>query len=153
MLTITDLITPADLQYEIDWALQHANAHEQQEDHALVQRTGSIASLQAWFIRRVVRLEDLTLLTRRQKEVLQRRPALLAIVREYGMHAHAEFAKAEYQRRMDAADAARPPAHDQRPALLSVRHRRVDATDHDIAIMTDEDYSSQLTPLCNSLIE
>ena len=41
------------------------------------------ASESEWFVHVTLRVHELTLLTRREKEVLQRRPALLQLVRDY----------------------------------------------------------------------
>ena len=79
------LMTQKDVQHSIDWALQDADSGEPHPDSKLV--LGPPAQLKSaseseWFVRVTLRVHQLTLLTRREKEVLQRRPALLQLMRE-----------------------------------------------------------------------
>jgi len=80
------LMTQKDVQQTIDWTLNDVNSSDPLPDGKLVHRPPAqrkSASESEWFVHVTLRVHELTLLTRREKEVLQRRPALLQLVRDY----------------------------------------------------------------------
>jgi hypothetical protein len=125
-----------------------------------------------WFIRMRLRAHDLILLTRREKEVLQRRPALLNLVREHVLNRDEmqnegnDFEKAEYARAKrnleESERQAQIAANVRAPHRAPRIHRPADSeaallmiTQQIQSLNQDEDMSladdSGVTPLCNSL--
>jgi hypothetical protein len=109
-----------------------------------------------------LRAHTLTLLTRREKEVLQRRPALLDLVRQHCLDGDAvegnEFERAEYARAKGIAD--EPERQARMAAAARARTLRAEreaaamltqAVESKDEIMSPAADSSGVTPLCNSL--
>jgi hypothetical protein len=178
-------ITQEDIQDTVNWAVSHArcSAGRMELDSTGLLRWNqpaellhrSPAQLQSaseseWFIRMRLRAHDLILLTRREKEVLQRRPALLNLVREHVLNGDEmrnegnDFERAEYARAKEIQEASERQAQiaaSVRAPHHAPRIRR--PADSEAALLTqqvqnsnqDEDMSladdSGVTPLCNSL--
>ena len=179
-------ITQEDIQDTVNWAVNHArcSAGRMELDSTGLLRWNqpaellhrSPAQLQSateseWFIRMRLRAHDLILLTRREKEVLQRRPALLNLVREHVLNGDEmqnegnDFERAEYARAKGILEESERQA--QIAASVRAPHRapRIRRpADSEAALLTqqiqssnqDEDMSladdSGVTPLCNSLV-
>jgi len=170
------LMTQKDVQHTIDWALKDVNSSEPHPDNKLVHRPPAqlkSASESEWFVRVTLRVHELTLLTRREKEVLQRRPALLQLVREYCLEVTSENLDYEYNgrpfenmERKRAEAIANEPERQARMAwnarqLQLSRALRVEreaaaallsqALESKDEIMSPAADDSGVTPLCNSL--
>jgi len=167
------LMTQKDVQHSIDWALQDADSGEPHPDSKLVHGPPAqlkSASESKWFVRATLRVHQLALLTRREKEVLQRRPALLQLMRESRMEVTAydnpagnsrPFEQMERNRAEAIANKPHPLAGLQRDrerfarlralraereaALLS---RTLESKDQIMSPAMDD---SGVTPLCSSL--
>ena len=178
------LMTQADVQEWIEYALDDANrvaGGDLLSTRKLMRRSPAhlkSASESEWFIRLTLRAaEDLTLLTRREKRILQRRPALLKIVRQYCLEGDGDsslnwqgnsFERSERHRAEAIVNASRLQEQVRqalsRRAVSAKRERTLrilprpnpsrssrshNVVDND-ACMSLAD-SSGVTPLCNSL--
>jgi len=167
-------MTQMDIQRTIDWALGDVNSPDPLPDSKLVHRPPAqrkSASESEWIVHVTLCVHELTLLTRREKEVLQRRPALLRLVREYCLEVTAledpdgnrrPFENKERHRaeaianephrlaglQQDRERFARLRAlrAEREAALLSQTLQNMDE------IMSPSVDDSGVTPLCNSLV-
>ena len=169
-------MTQMDIQQTIDWILGDVNSCDPLPDCKLVHRPPAqrkSASESEWFVRVTLRVHELTLLTRREKEVLQRRPALLELVRYYHLEVTSENLDYEYNgrpfenmERKRAEAIANEPERQARMAwnarqLQLSRALRVEreaaaallsqALESKDEIMSPAADDSGVTPLCNSL--
>ena len=166
-------MTQKDVQQTIDWTLNDVNSSDPLPDGKLVHRPPAqrkSASESEWFVHVTLRVHELTLLTRREKEVLQRRPALLQLVREYCLEVTAEDNPAGNSRPFEHMERGRAKAIANEPHRLAGLQRdrerlarlRALRAEREAALLSqtleskDEIMSpaiddSGVTPLCNSL--
>ena len=167
-------MTQMDIQRTVDLTLEDVNSAEPHPDNKLVHRPPAqlkSASESEWFVRVTLRVHELTLLTRREKEVLQRRPALLRLVREYCLEVTAEDDPAGNSRPFENMERGRAKAIANEPHRLAGLQRdrerlarlRALRAEREAALLSqtleskDEIMSpamddSGVTPLCNSLV-
>jgi len=168
MLIASQQMTQQDIQRTVNCALRDARCSSRnlEQDstgllrwnlpHELVHRPPAqlkSAFESEWFVRITLRAHDLILLTRREKEVLQRRPALLELVRKHCLdgdesqnEGKAVADEPERQARMAANARARTLWAEREAALLT----QVIQNSNKDEDMSPAD-SSSVTPLCNSL--
>ena len=169
-------MTQQDIQRTVDCALEACNFSEPDSDCKLVHRPPAqlkSASESEWFVRVTLRVHELTLLTRREKEVLQRRPALLELVRYYHLEVTSENLDYEYNGRpfenMERKRAEAIANEPERQARMAWNARQLQlsqalraereaaaallsqALECKDEIMSPAADDSGVTPLCNSL--